>query len=87
MSGADVNLPTEILICWDTIAHAIREVLTTHNPSSQTQLEIVEYVRNDIAYVTYPDDIEDDMPDMLSGAIYNQNVLKSYTAGEENARK
>ena len=87
MSGADVNLPIETLICWDNIAHSIREVLTTHNRSSQTKLEIVEYIRNDVAYVTYPNDIEDDMPDMLSGAIYNQNVLKSYTAGEEGSRE
>ena len=87
MSGADVYLPTELLICWDNISSSIREVLNTHNKSSQTQLEIVEYVRNDIAYVTYPNDIEDDMPDMLSGSIYNRQVLKSFTAGEEGARE
>ena len=87
MSGSDVNLPMELLICWDNIASGIQKLLNTHSKSEEAQLEIVEYVRNDVAYITYPEDVEDDLPDMLAGPIYNKKVLRAFTSGEESGRK
>ena len=87
MSGADVDLPVELLICWDNIASSIQKLLNTVNKTDESELEVVEYVRNDIAHITYPNDIEDNMPDMLSGPIYNKDVLRHYNGGEEESRK
>ena len=87
MSGTDVNLPTEMLICWDLVSIAIQKLMTTHERSNDPPFEDVEYVRNEIAHVTYPNDIEDDMPDMLSGPIYNKQVLWTYSDGERERRK
>ena len=87
MSGTDVNLPIELLICWDTVASSIQKLLNTVNHSDESKLEVVEYIRNDIAHVTYPDEIEDNMPNMLAGSIYNKDVLRHYTAGEEDSSK
>ena len=96
MTGSEEHLPTELLICWDNIASAIQKVLNTHNEQvdsdpdtrfNQPQLEITEFVRNEIAHVTYEDEIEDNMPDMLAGPIYNKNVLHSYSMSDENGRK
>ena len=50
-------------------------------------MEVAEFVRNEVACVTYEDEIEDNMPDMLAGPIYNKNVLLSYTEADEEARK
>ena len=87
MSGGDVDLPTELLICWDNVASSIQKLLNTVNHSDESQLEVVEYVRNDIAHITYSDDIEDNMPDMLAGPVYNKDILRHYTPGEEDNRK
>ena len=76
-----------MLICWDLISSAIQKLLTTHARSNDSNFEVVEFVRNDIAHVTYPDDIEDDMPNMLAGSIYNKQVLYTYSDGETERRK
>ena len=92
MSGASRHLPTELLIQWDLIAQAIQQLLNV-NPDLETlsrvrqsrtpELETVEYIRNDDALISYPGDIEDNLPDMLNGEIYNKHVLHSYTETEE----
>ena len=87
MSGTDVDLPTEMLICWDLISSAIQKILTTHDQPNDPDFEVVEFVRNEIAHVTYPDTIEDDMPNMLSGPIYNKQVLMTHSDGERERCK
>lgn len=96
MSGTTKHLPTELLICWDEISHAIMKLLNTHNTHNEKhptdrfnspKLEIVEFVRNEEAIISYPDDIEDNMPDMLAGSIYNKNVLYAYDESKEEDRK
>ena len=96
MTGTTRNLPTELLIQWDLIAQAIQQLLNV-NPDLETtsrvrqnrepELETVEYIRNDDAIITYPGDIEDNLPDMMNGEIYNKHVLHSYTETEESRRK
>ena len=90
------HLPNEMLIAWDNIAIAIQKILNTHNTQldhdpqtrfNQPQLEIVEFVRNETAQITYEDELEDNMPDMLAGPVYNKHVLHAYTAGQEDSRK
>ena len=96
MSGSSEYLPTELLITWDNIAIAIQKILNTHTRQVDSDpdvrhyepvMEVAEFVRNEVACVTYEDEIEDNMPDMLAGPIYNKNVLLSYTEADEEARK
>lgn len=96
MSGSAEHLPTELLICWDNVSIAIQKILNTHarqvdsDPDVrhyEPSIEITEFVRNEVAYVTYDDEIEDNMPHMLAGPIYNKNVLLAYDEAHEDSRK
>ena len=96
MSGSQEYLPTELLISWDNIAVAIQKLLNTHTRQVDSDpdvrhyepvLEVTEFIRNEIACVTYEDEIEDNMPHMLAGPIYNKKVLHAYSEADEEARK
>ena len=88
MTASEENLPTECLICWDNVASGIQKLLCTRLESNQCgQMEVSEYVRNEVAHVSYEDEVEDNLPDMLAGPIYNKKVLFKYSEGEEDGGK
>ena len=95
-SGNQRNLPTELLIQWDLVSQAIQKLLNVNNINdpkhpihrfNKPKLETYEFIRNDEAHISYPGDIEDNMPDMLNGPVYNKHVMHAYTENEEEKRE
>ena len=96
MTGNPRHLPTEVLIQWDLIAQAIQQLLNVNSDLETTsrirrdhgpELETVKYIKNNDALISYPGDIEDNLPDMLNGEIYNKHILHAYSQTEEDRCK
>ena len=84
------------MIQWDLVAQAIQQLLNVNNINdpqhpinrfNKPKLETFEFIKNEDALISYPGDIEDNMPDMLNGPVYNKHVLHAYTESEEEIRK
>ena len=78
------------------VAQAIQQLLNVNNIQdskhpvfrfNKPKLETYEFVRNDDALISYPGDIEDNMPDMFNGPVYNKHVFHAFTETEEENRK
>jgi len=88
MSGNVTKLETEMLISYDLLAHAIQKALNCNNIGNEPELAIEEYHVDVEAIVSYPDNIDDGMPNMCSPSpLYQKEILHQYGAVEEGTRK
>ena len=78
------------------VSKAIQQLLNVNNIKdpdhprnrfNKPKIETFEFIKNEDALISYPDDIEDNMPDMFNGAIFNKNVLHPYDERQEENRK
>ena len=97
MSGDVTKLETELLIAYDLLGHSIQQALNCHNIHDERhptdrynspKLAIEDYQIDADAIITYPGDIEDNMPHMGSPfTVYHKDVLHKYDANDEENRK
>ena len=75
MSGVSSNLELELLIGWDTIAHAIQKVLNVNNIDCDAQIETVEFTHEADINRSNESTSEDGLPNMARQPLFTQTIF------------
>ena len=87
MSGQPSNLEMELLISWDTLAHAFVELLNVNSLEKDWETEISTIEYEEVTEINHSGHSEDNMPDMGTEPLYKKVILKEYRPGDEMDRK
>ena len=87
MSGDPSNLEVELLISWDTLAHAFVDLLNVNSLDKnwETELSTIEY--EEATEINHSGHSSDGMPDMGTEPLFKKVTLKNYRPTDEIERK